>query len=123
MSNLKVNQVTSDKWLNSDGTENFKIRAWVSFNGAGTLNILDSGNVASVVDNGTGWYTVKFAKPMKTANYCAMGFSGRNSVGSILTRDGGHKQTTGEFEFTTRLLGGTVTAVDSDYVYLAFVEN
>jgi hypothetical protein len=33
-------------------------RAWVNFNGTGTVSIRNSGNVSSVTDNGTGQYTV-----------------------------------------------------------------
>lgn len=71
MSKLKVSEVTSDKWLNSDGTENFKCRAWISMNGSGTIAILGSGNISSLVDNGTGDYTLNFIKAMPTQNYSA----------------------------------------------------
>jgi hypothetical protein len=35
-------------------------RAWVNFNGSGTVAIRDSKNVSSITDNGTGNYTVNF---------------------------------------------------------------
>lgn len=76
MSNLKVGQVTADKWLNSDGTENYKCRAWVNFNGSGTVAIRDSGNVSSVVDMGTGYYKVNFIKAMPHENYSVVGMVG-----------------------------------------------
>lgn len=66
MSTAKFNQ-----WLNSDGTENYKCRAWVNFNGTGTVAIRASGNVSSITDNGTGDYTVNFATAMPDANYAA----------------------------------------------------
>ena len=46
-------------------------RAWVNFNGTGTVAIRDSGNVSSITDNGTGDYTVNFTTAMPDANYCA----------------------------------------------------
>jgi len=44
-------------------------RAWVNFNGTGTVAIRASGNVSSITDNGTGDYTVNFATAMSDANY------------------------------------------------------
>lgn len=46
-------------------------RAWVSFNGTGTVAIRASGNVSSITDNGTGQYTVNFATAMPDANYAS----------------------------------------------------
>jgi len=44
-------------------------RAWVNFNGTGTVAIRASGNVTSITDNGTGSYTVNFTTAMPDANY------------------------------------------------------
>jgi hypothetical protein len=44
-------------------------RAWVNFNGTGTVAIRASGNVSSITDNGTGDYTVNFTTAMVDANY------------------------------------------------------
>jgi len=44
-------------------------RAWVNFNGTGTVAISASGNVTSITDNGTGTYTVNFTTVMPDANY------------------------------------------------------
>jgi hypothetical protein len=44
-------------------------RAWVNFNGTGTVAIRASGNVSSITDNGTGDYTVNFATALVDANY------------------------------------------------------
>jgi hypothetical protein len=59
-------------WVNPDGTENYKCRAWVNFNGTGTVAIRASGGVASITDNGTGDYTVNFTTAMPDANYAAL---------------------------------------------------
>jgi len=59
-------------WINDDGSENYKCRAWVNFNGTGTVAIRDSGNVSSITDNGTGDYTVNFTTAMPDANYSAV---------------------------------------------------
>ena len=44
-------------------------RAWVNFNGTGTVAIRASGNVSSITDNGTGDYTVNFTTSMPDVNY------------------------------------------------------
>jgi len=46
-------------------------RAWVNFNGTGTVAIRGSGNVSSISDGGTGNYTVNFTTSMPDANYGA----------------------------------------------------
>ena len=45
-------------------------KAWVNFNGTGTVAIRDSFNVSSITDNGTGDYTVNFTTALPNANYC-----------------------------------------------------
>lgn len=45
-------------------------RAWVNFNGTGTVAIRANGNVSSITDNGIGDYTVNFTTAMVDANYC-----------------------------------------------------
>jgi hypothetical protein len=49
----------------------FGCRAWVNFNGTGTVAIRASGNVSSITDNGVGDYTVNFTTAMVDANYAA----------------------------------------------------
>jgi hypothetical protein len=44
-------------------------RAWVNFNGSGTVAIRASGNVSSITDNGSGDYTVNFTTAMADENY------------------------------------------------------
>lgn len=44
-------------------------RAWVNFNGTGTVAIRASFNVSSITDNGTGDYTVNFTNAMPDTNY------------------------------------------------------
>ena len=51
----------------------YMCRAWVNFNGTGTVAIRASGNVSSITDVGTGDYTVNFTTAMPDANYSAVG--------------------------------------------------
>jgi hypothetical protein len=55
-------------------------RAWVNFNGTGTVAIRASGNVSSITDNGTGDYTVNFTTAMSDANYSVNTTSRRSSA-------------------------------------------
>jgi hypothetical protein len=48
---------------------NGSAKAWVNFNGAGTVAIRAAFNVSSITDNGTGDYTVNFTTAMSDANY------------------------------------------------------
>jgi hypothetical protein len=50
-------------------------RAWVNFNGTGTVAIRTSFNVSSITDNGTGDYTVNFTNAMPDANYAVNGLT------------------------------------------------
>ncbi len=59
--------------LNASGSAPiFACRAWVNFNGTGTVAIRASGNVSSITDNGTGEYTINFTTALPDANYCAL---------------------------------------------------
>lgn len=51
----------------------YACRAWVNFNGTGTVAIRASGNVSSITDNGVGDYTVNFTTAMSDANYSVAG--------------------------------------------------
>ena len=70
MSSLIVSNV-SDGTLSIPTTyvTNGSAKAWVNFNGTGTVAIRESFNVASLTDNGTGDYTVNFTTAMPDANF------------------------------------------------------
>jgi hypothetical protein len=54
-------------------------KAWVNFDGTGTVAIRDSFNVSSITDNGTGNYTVNFTTAMPNANYSWAGTAGNTT--------------------------------------------
>jgi len=64
-------------------------RAWVNFNGTGTVAIRASGNVSSITDNGTGDYTVNFTTAMPDANYAAAGMAWNSGNNAVATKLGG----------------------------------
>ena len=49
--------------------EQMVCKAWVNFNGTGTVAINDSHNVSSITDNGTGNYNVNFTTAMGNGDY------------------------------------------------------
>ena len=111
---------------NIDGV-NFSCRAWVEFNGSGTVAIRASGNVSSITDNGAGDYTVNFTTAMTDANYSAVGSSGflvGNQVSVITssyarTPNSEVAPTAAAYRFST-LLPGTSAGADVNYVNMAF---
>ena len=56
-------------------------KAWVEFNGTGTVAINDSFNIAGIVDDGTGKYDLTFTNSMNNANFASTGAAGECSDG------------------------------------------
>jgi len=71
----------------------YGVRAWVNFNGTGTVAIRASGNVSSITDNATGDYTVNFATNMPDVNYSVASNNHAQAdhifVGGVLTYNTG----------------------------------
>lgn len=64
----------------------YMCRAWVNFNGTGTVAIRASGNVTSITDGGVGIYRVNFTSAMPDANFTTVASSaGAGSVNSSTT--------------------------------------
>ena len=55
-------------------------KAWVEFNGTGTVAISDSFNIAGIVDDGTGKYDLTFTNSMSNANFASTGAAGELSL-------------------------------------------
>ena len=55
-------------------------KAWVNFNGTGTVAIRAAYNVSSITDNSTGSYTVNFTTAMPDANYARCVTVGGNTT-------------------------------------------
>ena len=63
----------------TDAAPVFACRAWVNFNGTGTVAIRGSGNVSSITDNGVGDYTINFNTALPDGNYAFSGVAGKTS--------------------------------------------
>lgn len=61
-------------------------RAWVNFNGTGTVAIRASFNVSSITDNGTGYYTVNFTNAMPDVNYSVVASGNATGGGAIIAQ-------------------------------------
>lgn len=59
----------------SDTVINGTAKAWVNFNGTGTVAIRASFNVSSITDRGGGLYTINFTTPMVDTSYSIAGNS------------------------------------------------
>jgi hypothetical protein len=99
-------------------------RAWVSFNGTGTVAIRGSGNVSSITDVGTGSYVVNYTTAMPDANYsCSSNavkgggaISQANSVGVYYRED---RVLAASIEMYTMSFSGT--AVDPLFVMATII--
>jgi len=80
MSTLKTGKVKTTTIADELDTEstavtnviNGSAKAWVNFNGTGTVAIRESFNVSSITDNGTGNYNINFTTAMSDANYSTL---------------------------------------------------
>lgn len=98
----------------------FSCRAWVNFNGTGTIAIRASGNVSSITDNGTGNYRVNFNDVLPDANYSVVAGAAKqdgSNDGNIKAQVNGYNNgasnansTTG----TTVMVGPTTIAALTD---------
>jgi len=108
-------------------------RAWVNFNGTGTVAIRASFNVSSITDNGTGDYTVNFTTAMADANYGSVGMTRRSAgadpnsgYGAILSISASTAPTTSALRIWTVDAANSATAssvisgaIDQSYINVA----
>lgn len=115
MSTLKVGTIQ-----NASGVEVYTAKAWVNFNGTGTVAIRASGNVSSITDNGTGDYTVNFTTALPDANYAAV-FGSGDWTTSNNTRDTAVSSLTAPTTSALRVvdMNGSATAEDHIRIQIA----
>jgi hypothetical protein len=118
---MKVNGSTGlvfpdDTTLASAGQAS--VRAWVNFNGTGTVAIRANYNVASITDNGTGDYTVNFTTALPDANYAVVGTGQNNTqaIETVVLKAGATPLTTAGANIRTVFPSGYV---DSPFVLVA----
>lgn len=106
MSELNVQTVQSQslnapvQFKDSAGTEIGTLcRAWVNFNGEGTVSIRASFNVLGLTDLGIGRYRVSFQNSMPDTNYCPVSSGASN--GTFTTNPGPVQGTIGVYSLST----------------------
>jgi hypothetical protein len=95
-------------------------RAWVNFNGTGTVAIRSSGNVSSITDNGTGNYTVNSATDMPDADYSAVygGSYSSTTIALLVCETTGTSRTVNSLQVRTANSTGA-SAIDAPSVQVA----
>ena len=93
---------------------NATAKAWVNFNGTGTVAIRASGNVSSITDNGVGIYTVNFTAAMPDVNYSTVATCGG---GGWVVRVQ-NAVTTSSVQINT-IVANTTTDTDTPQIYVA----
>lgn len=89
-------------------------RAWVNFNGTGTVAIRASFNVSSITDNGTGDYTINFTTALPDTNYALSGSSGdATNANQMLILGANLNYSTGSCRIRT---GSGTGYLDNNYV-------
>lgn len=89
-------------------------RAWVNFNGTGTVAIRASFNVSSITDNGVGDYTVNFTTAMSDANYSVCFGAGGGSITNPSSLIAGALTTS---SFPARAFQGANSAFDQSLAF------
>ena len=95
----------------------YMCRAWVNFNGTGTVAIRASGNVSSITDNGTGDYTINFTTAMSDANYSSVVSGGNKPNGYTVGTSEASAPTSSSFRVYNSYAG--VGVQDATYVFAA----
>lgn len=97
--NTSGNAATATKLSTASGNApSFSARAWVNFNGSGTVAINGSGNVASITHLGVGHYTVNFITALPSANYAAVALCQETTNAFVMEVS----RTTSSFTFKTK---------------------
>jgi hypothetical protein len=101
----------------------YGVRAWVNFNGSGTISIRESGNVGSITDEGTGDYRINFTNAMPDNEYavapCAYAQTGASMVIVLkFASASGHPMTSSWVAVVSENTSGRF---DSDFVTVSVI--
>ena len=91
-------------------------RAWVNFNGQGTVAIRASGNVSSITDTGVGTYTVNLTNSMPDANYSVQSLADGAGIAIQAAASNTNGRTTSNYQVNTYNGALTPTFAASDFV-------
>ncbi len=118
---MPISYITADSLdsAQSGSAPIYGARAWVNFNGTGTVAIRASGNVSSITDSGTGQYTVNFTTAMPDTNFCITGVASTNGAtnGYVLGPGNTGRATTSAPVFC--LVSNTTNLMDAEAMNVA----
>ena len=98
-------------------------KAWVNFDGTGTVAIRESYNVSTITDNGSGDYTVNFTTAMPDANYAPAIATQRNGINSAVWGSVKHDSTMATSNVRIATVDVTPTPTDPIGVFVAIFSN
>lgn len=123
MSTLKCTTISKQDGSASVPTDtvvNGSAKAWVNFNGTGTVAIRAAFNVSSITDNGAGEYDVNLTAALSDANYAVVVTpSDANQASSGSMTGSGNPTTASSAEAHVRTVGSTPAGYDASYVSVA----
>ena len=110
-----VNITNGTDSITVEGAVKGSAKAWVNFNGTGTVAIRASYNVSSITDNGVGTYTLNFTNALADANYSVVFAGSDSNYGSVVTIAYSGVYSTTQ---TGIRIASNVSPVDSDIAYI-----
>ena len=126
MSTIKANTL-----LHSDGTTTTQpsipaldqrmAKAWVNFDGTGTVAISSAYNVSSITDVQSGRYTVNFTNNLANTNFAVAGFSGRNSI--PIVAGAGNARSVSSLDVSTGSYVNAFAYIDTDSIAVTIFGN
>jgi len=81
MSTLRLDTIQDQAGNNASTPDEIysgRAKAWVNFDGTGTVSIRADFNVSSITDNGTGDYTINYSNSFSDSNYAVTAFAKNN---------------------------------------------
>ena len=120
-SELRVNTLKDASGNNSVATSvvaNGSAKAWINFNGTGTIATRGSYNTSSITDGGTGIYDWAFTSNMSNGNYCVTASQGGDTTNDeIRVPTNAQTFAASGFEVTTLVVGTAL--LDATFVCMS----
>ena len=118
MSTIKADNIATLAGVSTSMSNavNGSAKAWVNFNGTGTVAIRRAFNVSSISDNGTGNYTVNFTTAMPDADYAITGTASGASFNGFIGVYPGLSPATSSVRGATQIYNNALVDQNNSYV-------
>ena len=112
MSTIKVTNIQDTSGGNQSTSEQLaqgRAKAWINFDGTGSITINDDFNVNSITDQGAGEFDIVFETAMSNANYAVAALTSINSnqFKGIFERKDGTTRSASSFRITQAIQSAT----------------